>query len=170
MRASDRTAVYTAVALVIAGFVVIAFGWWGAARFDHTPAQIPYVISGGLSGLGLIGAGLTLVIVNELRRHRSELSARLDRALGPLVAARAGAASGAAGDEEADGAQQASENNHTGAESATTVVAGRSAYHRDACHLLHGRADLPHMAPEEALAQGLEPCRICAPGVPELTG
>ena len=40
------------IAYCIAGFFLIFLGWNGAASNDREPAQIPYVISGGIAGLG----------------------------------------------------------------------------------------------------------------------
>ncbi|HYH49298.1 MAG TPA: hypothetical protein VEG38_07095, partial [Acidimicrobiia bacterium] len=48
------------------------------------------------------------------------------------------------------------------ADSGEFVVAGPGAYHRPTCKLVTGR-NLPKMAPEQAHAAGLEPCRTCAP-------
>jgi len=44
-------------ALVIAGFVVVLIGWAGASRTVLVAGQIPYLISGGMIGLGLVFLG-----------------------------------------------------------------------------------------------------------------
>lgn len=66
------------VALVVAGFIALFLAWNGAAGLDHVEGQLPYLISGGLSGLGLIGAGLTVVNVQARRQDQAELLARLE--------------------------------------------------------------------------------------------
>ena len=43
--------------LMTAGIAAILFAWWGVAHTGYTWEQIPYVVSGGMLGLGLIGVG-----------------------------------------------------------------------------------------------------------------
>lgn len=46
---------------VLAGFVLMFLGWYGAAHTARQIEQIPYLISGGFVGLGLVFiGGLTL--------------------------------------------------------------------------------------------------------------
>lgn len=66
------------VLLVVAGFVALFLAWNGAAGKDYVEGQLPYVISGGMVGLGLIGAGLTVVNVQARRADQAELLARLE--------------------------------------------------------------------------------------------
>lgn len=42
---------------LVAGFVFMFFGWYGAARTAREIEQIPYLISGGFIGLGLVFVG-----------------------------------------------------------------------------------------------------------------
>jgi hypothetical protein len=42
---------------VLAGFVLMFLGWYGAARTPRQIEQIPYLISGGFIGLGLVFVG-----------------------------------------------------------------------------------------------------------------
>jgi hypothetical protein len=132
--------VQIAVGLAGAGFVLIVLGWNGAANFDYTQGQIPYLISGGVAGLALVLVGLTLLVVNELKRSTAQLLAGLDRvneanaiAAGPTAVPGAG----------------------------PTVVAGRATYHLPTCRLVRERADLQTMSPDAAADRGLAPCRIC---------
>ena len=53
------------VALVVAGFIALFLAWNGAAGKDFVEGQLPYLISGGLVGLGLIASGLTVVNVQS---------------------------------------------------------------------------------------------------------
>jgi hypothetical protein len=43
--------------LMTAGIAAILFAWWGVAHTGYVWEQIPYVVSGGMLGLGLIGVG-----------------------------------------------------------------------------------------------------------------
>ena len=62
----------------IAGFFLVFLGWNGAASYDREPAQIPYVISGGIAGLGLVVLGAALIVAHSLRADRVELKASID--------------------------------------------------------------------------------------------
>ncbi|GAB3225497.1 hypothetical protein GCM10027447_14920 [Glycomyces halotolerans] len=46
----------------LAGGTVITFGWMGMAEIAYVDGQLPYLISGGAAGLGLILVGSTLVL------------------------------------------------------------------------------------------------------------
>lgn len=66
-------------ALMVAGFVAVIIGWVGASRTILVAGQIPYLISGGLIGLGLIFIGGFLyfghwvaVLVRESRERGAE--------------------------------------------------------------------------------------------------
>jgi hypothetical protein len=62
----------------VAGFFLIFLGWNGAASNDNEPAQIPYIISGGIGGLGLVVLGSALIVVHSLRADRVELVGAID--------------------------------------------------------------------------------------------
>ena len=62
----------------IAGFFLIFLGWNGAASNDREAAQIPYLISGGIGGLGLVVVGAALIVAHSLRSDRVELRGAID--------------------------------------------------------------------------------------------
>ncbi len=71
---------YTAVVLILGGLLMIYLGWNGAAGVEagvDLRAQFPYLISGGVFGLALVGAGLMLVRVFEGRRDTQQVVAHL---------------------------------------------------------------------------------------------
>lgn len=72
------------VVLVLVGGVVLVVGWVGASGEVYIANQLPYLLSGGLGGLALIGVGATLWLSADL----SDEWRTLDR----LDAARAGTA------------------------------------------------------------------------------
>jgi hypothetical protein len=61
---------------VLAGFVLMFLGWYGAAHTARQIEQIPYLISGGFVGLGLVFVGgLTLACalwMSMLQRFNEE--------------------------------------------------------------------------------------------------
>ena len=60
---------YIGIAVAAAGFVLIAFAWGKVAGIaDNVALQLPYLVSGGLTGLGLVMVGVTIVNVAAKRR------------------------------------------------------------------------------------------------------
>jgi hypothetical protein len=147
MHDQTRTTMHLAVLFTAGGFLLIVLGWNGAANLDYVQGQIPYLISGGVAGLGLIGLGLMLAIVQELRRTNAELTARVE-GLADLVAGGRPDAAGAPTGVPLDG---------------TAVIAGAAVYHLPSCRLVEQRPGLQAMAPFDAVKRGLAPCRVCRP-------
>jgi len=54
-------------ALIGLGGLALLFGWLGVSDTPLTSEQIPFVVSGGLFGIALIGTGATLLISGDLR-------------------------------------------------------------------------------------------------------
>jgi hypothetical protein len=78
---------YVGVALAVAGFVLIAVTWGQVASISSVAKQLPYIVSGGLTGVGLILVGMTTVSVAARRREaalRERQSEQLGRALDRL--------------------------------------------------------------------------------------
>jgi HAMP domain-containing protein len=124
------------------GALLLYLGWNGAASHNDIRKQFPYIVSGGLAGLALVVLGAALLVIEAMRGERTalqssivELKAALD-ALAPRHRPPADA-----------------------------VVAGASSYHRPTCRLIEGRDELEVVAPSDAEARGLAPCRICHPDV-----
>ena len=59
----------------LAGFVLIWVGWNGAASYDTSIRQFPYLISGGIAGLCLVQVGVSKTL--RTIAHR-ELDAEID--------------------------------------------------------------------------------------------
>lgn len=60
---------YVGIAVSALGFALIAFAWGKVAGIaDNVALQLPYLVSGGLTGLGLVMVGLTIVNVAAKRR------------------------------------------------------------------------------------------------------
>lgn len=144
----DQLGAKLGILLCLGGFVALWAGWNGAASYDNVPAQFPYLISGGLVGLGLIVIGAAMIVVDTNRAGRDELQATLAELRAALEAATPSAGAVAAGNVAAGPG---------------TVVAGASSYHRPDCHLVDGRAETRILSVNEAQDDGLTPCRICKP-------
>jgi|SRR5436309_3014450 len=61
----------------IAGFAAIVLGWLGAARRSCVDCQIPYLISGGAAGIALVGFGVGLLLLAQVRAEGRRLADRL---------------------------------------------------------------------------------------------
>jgi len=61
------------------GFAAMGFGWAGTARLSCTDCQIPYLLSGGAVGLGLVIFGVTILVLAQLRAEGRRTAERLDR-------------------------------------------------------------------------------------------
>ena len=59
---------YLGIAVAAVGFVLVMFAWGQSAGETNVALQIPYLISGGMVGLGLIMVGVTVVNVAAKRR------------------------------------------------------------------------------------------------------
>jgi hypothetical protein len=76
--AADSTAPTWAGLVVAAlGFGLLAFGWGRVAGLTNVALQLPYVVSAGFTGLGLIAVGCTLVSVQARRQDAVARDRRL---------------------------------------------------------------------------------------------
>lgn len=63
-----RTVPVVSAVLLASGWVVIALGWLGAGRQEIETGQIPYLISGGFGGAGLLLLGVAGLVVHAVQR------------------------------------------------------------------------------------------------------
>jgi hypothetical protein len=63
------------------GLVVVVLGWWGASKTSYPFEQTPYLISGGMLGLGLVFLGSFFYFAHWLtqlvKEHREQSAALL---------------------------------------------------------------------------------------------
>jgi hypothetical protein len=126
------------------GFTSIGLGWNGMARVACPDCQLPYLLSGGATGIGLVLLGTGLMVMAQLRDERIKLAEQI-RNMGSVISKAA--VGPLAGPRAADG----------------RFVAGKSTYHRPDCRLVEGKSDLDYVTAEMARASGLSPCRVCRP-------
>jgi hypothetical protein len=141
--------------LVPFGFLVIILGWYGASHTGYVFDQIPYMISGGLIGLGLVLVGsfayfaywLTRMFHNQ-REQTDRTIAVLERLEARLVDAPVAGGRGTASTSTRNG----------GAQFVATPTG--SMFHLPDCTVVANRPKLRKVRGDE---RGMEPCRLCDP-------
>lgn len=156
LRLDERTLMIAGGVVAPLGLVIVLLGWWGAAHTPYVFEQLPYVISGGLLGVGLMFLGAFLYFAHWMtqmvREHRTQ-SAAVIEALGRLEArmAEQTAAPVVAFAPPANGT-------HPGVDQLVATERGTMA-HRPDCAVVVGKTDLRSVT----AADGLAPCKLCAP-------
>jgi hypothetical protein len=79
MQGPAKIATYIGVGMTLLGFALIALAWNGAAELDFIQGQFPYVLSGGLGGLGLVIAGMAVLAIQTQRTITAERARDMGR-------------------------------------------------------------------------------------------
>jgi len=146
------------------GLVVILLGWYGASRSGFLFEQVPYLISGGLLGVGLTIVGAFSYFAYWLTRifHQQreqvdrtvEALERLEKRLADLpLAERSTRTNGGTRARVAAGASGA-------AAKPFVATASGTMFHRPDCTVVTGRSGLRKVSDD---APGMEPCKLCDP-------
>jgi multisubunit Na+/H+ antiporter MnhG subunit len=151
---SERTLMVLGGILAPLGLLLVLLGWVGASRTPHVFEQVPYLISGGLFGLGLVFLGAFFYfahwlteLVKEHRSHSTALLAAITE-LRTEIAQNQAAVAGAVAATAVPG------------EAVALVATSRgSMAHRADCVVVAGKHDLRPVGPDE----GLAPCKLCDP-------
>jgi hypothetical protein len=79
MSAKARIAVFLGLLITVAGFVLITLAWSGAAGQVLIQGQFPYLLSGGVAGLGFVMAGLALVVIQLIKLEGDRRARQLEQ-------------------------------------------------------------------------------------------
>jgi hypothetical protein len=133
--------------LAAAGAGALFLGWWGASGTAVTAKQVPYVVSGGLTGVCLLVLAAACFASDDVRRSLARV-ADLEQQVETMyrLLTEPGPEAHAAAD---DGE--------------LVALAGGSSYHRRSCRLVSGKSSAETITPSEALARRLTACRVCDP-------
>lgn len=58
---------------IVLGAVVMLIGWLGVSDQTEVAKQLPYLISGGVGGLALVGGGVGFLVSEDLRSERDRI-------------------------------------------------------------------------------------------------
>jgi hypothetical protein len=176
----DAVLALLATLLLPAGVAAIVLGWSGASRTPFVFEQIPYLISGGLLGVGLVTCGGLLYLASWVARS-AQLSRERDEQLREVLIAIHGELRATATTREAEAAVvppavQPPEVTGVVAASSPVEAADPTAevpvlrpfvatpsgtmFHRPDCSVVASRDDLRTVA---STAPGVKPCGMCDP-------
>ena len=142
--------------LVPFGVLVIILGWYGASHTGYVFDQIPYMISGGLIGLGLVLVGSFAYFAYWLTRMFHQQREQTDRTVAVLERLEARLADLPAG----NGAARSSSAGARNGGAQFVATASGTMFHLSDCSVVANRPKLRKVTGDEA---GMEPCRLCDP-------
>jgi hypothetical protein len=132
------------------GLIAIWIGWYGAAHAKYGYDQFPYLISGGLLGVGLLIIGGFLYFGSWLAKIANDQVAISREILAALTALQ---------DRPATAASREPGTSEPSAGGLVVAARGKT-LHRVDCALVSGRHDLRTATPSD---RNLVPCRVCHP-------
>ena len=148
---------YLGYVLIGAGALLLLAGYLGVSREVIVARQIPYLVSGGLVGLGLITIGGRLLLIEDLRRDSGRLD-RLEKAvleLHQVLLYRPDAPSLSTANATASA-------NGAGA-TKLLVLPGGESFHRTDCPVVGDKTTGRSVTLETAQRKGLRACPLCQP-------
>lgn len=158
----ERWLLVAGAILVPLGLVAILLGWRGASQSPYVFDQIPYMISGGLLGVGFIALGGFLYFGYWLTRIVREQQATAERVASALERVEELLGGGTAGN--GNGSRRPARTASSRSAGATTkgFVATRSGsmFHRPDCVVVEGKEGLRAVTGRE---KGMDACGICDP-------
>jgi hypothetical protein len=146
--------------LVGLGLLLVLMGYLGISREALVAKQLPYLISGGILGLALVGFGAMLVGTEDLKRTQERIDHLEDLVadLHAVLLSRSDAPTISINGETAG-------HGATGTRADVTLLAlpnGQS-YHRPDCSMIEGKREAKPITASAARREGLKPCRLCEP-------
>ena len=130
--------------LALLGALALFLGWYGVSGTAVPAKQLPYLVSGGLTGVALVVLAAAFFAADDVRRRFAHLE-RVERKVDELYALLT----------EAD-----DEPPSTGA---YVAVDGGASFHLPSCRLVLGKDTAHELDRREVLTSGLAPCRVCDP-------
>ena len=151
------SAVRPAIGWILAalGALALFLGWYGVSGESLTSKQLPYLVSGGLTGIALVVVASVFLATEDVRRQLSrvdELHRKVDDLYSLFVEELAAPS-------RPDSAPAAV----TRSDDVLVALPAGSSYHRSECALVAGKAEAAAVDARSARARKLRPCRVCEP-------
>jgi hypothetical protein len=146
--------------LVGLGLLLVLMGYLGISREALVAKQLPYLISGGILGLALVGFGAMLVGTEDLKRTQERID-HLEDLVADLHAVLLSRSDAPTISTNGDTATQGA----SGTRTDVTLLAlpGGQSFHRPDCSMIEGKSEARPVTASAARRQGLKPCRLCEP-------
>jgi hypothetical protein len=141
--------------LAALGALALFLGWYGVSGESLTAKQLPYLVSGGLTGVALLVVAGVFLATEDVRRQLSRVD-ELHRKVDDLYALFV---------EEVGAAPTTDRGGSSLIVSTDDVVAlpVGNTYHRADCALVVGKADAKVADARAVNARKLRPCQVCDP-------
>lgn len=156
--------------LAALGVVVIIIGWYGVSGQALVAKQLPYLISGGLGGVALVGIGAAMISAERRRQDTGRIE-RLEEMVTELRSVLVSDPDAPADWPQAADPFGASAGRHQ-ATSANGAAAGSSGlvalptgttYHSPGCQMVRGKDGVEAVSTRAIEQRGLSACRVCEP-------
>lgn len=157
LRRIDQVMEIVGIALLPVGLTALLIGWLGVASNGLVFLQLPYVVSGGLLGVGLLFASGTIYLASWISRTAAVQRRQNDELLRALTQLQQTVAvlplAGASGQGRAGNGGRGHGGQYVATPSGTM-------FHRPDCAIVTGREDLREVEPDDSR---MKPCGMCAP-------
>jgi hypothetical protein len=150
----ERVLAVVSAVLLPLGLLIILLGWYGAAHTPYLFEQVPYLISGGILGLGLAVVGGLIYFGSWLARTAAQTQAKSDEVAALLREIRDEMRTAPA---RTSAPARRSSANGSGPFVAT---ARGNMLHRPDCAVVARRTDRHSVSPS---GDGHMPCSLCSP-------
>jgi len=123
-----KVIIFIGLAVTVTGFVLITLAWNGAASHDAIQVQFPYLLSGGLAGLGMVMGGLALTVIQLIKVEGDRRARQLEQLVNAVddLAARLACESSDGPEDRAD--EYWAPSHGTGAETRSAIPTWRPSY------------------------------------------
>ena len=138
--------------LAALGALALFLGWYGVSGESLTSKQLPYLVSGGLTGIALVIVASVFLATEDVRRQRSQVD-DLRRKVDDLYALFVEDLAAPTTTESAAGA----------ATGAVVALPAGTSFHRPGCSLVTGKSEAVAVDARAIRARKLRPCRVCEP-------
>jgi len=157
---------YAGWGLAVLGAVFIVVGWIGISGESLVAKQMPYLISGGVGGVALVGLGVLFLGTEERQRDRARID-QLEAMVADLHSVLLTRADTPAS-QTPPASEQSAPAAASGSDGLVALPVGQS-FHRSDCVMVQGKSNAEPITPGAARARGLKPCRLCEPTMEENT-